>query len=46
VLANRKLNDTFGVSLPHWEMQLRSVFSQGARDTRALNTNEEHRPGK
>ena len=46
VLANRKLNDTFGVSLPHWEMQLRSVFSQGAPDTRALSTNEEHRPGK
>jgi dTDP-4-dehydrorhamnose reductase len=29
VLANRKLNDTYGVSLPHWEAQLRGVFAAG-----------------
>ncbi len=44
VLANKKLSDTFGVSLPHWETQLRSVFSEGTRDTHAQVTNEEHRP--
>jgi dTDP-4-dehydrorhamnose reductase len=27
VLANRKLNETFGVRLPHWQEQLRAVFS-------------------
>jgi dTDP-4-dehydrorhamnose reductase len=27
VLANRKLNDAFGISLPNWEGQLRAVFS-------------------
>jgi len=27
VLANRKLNDEFGVRLPDWEAQLRTVFS-------------------
>ena len=27
VLANRKLNDEFGVRLPDWEAQLRAVFS-------------------
>jgi dTDP-4-dehydrorhamnose reductase len=27
VLATRKLNDTFGVALPHWEEQLKTVFS-------------------
>jgi len=29
VLANRKLNETFGISLPHWETQLRAVFAAG-----------------
>jgi dTDP-4-dehydrorhamnose reductase len=28
VLANRKVNDKFGVRLPDWETQLRSVFSE------------------
>ena len=41
VLANRKLNDTFGMRLPHWEMQLRAVFSGCASDTRTPGTNEE-----
>ena len=30
VLANRKLNDAFGVRLPHWQEQLRAVFSDRA----------------
>jgi dTDP-4-dehydrorhamnose reductase len=29
VLANRKVNDKFGVRLPDWEAQLRSAFSEG-----------------
>jgi dTDP-4-dehydrorhamnose reductase len=29
VLANRKVDDKFGVRLPDWETQLRSVFSNG-----------------
>lgn len=29
VLANGKLNDAFGVALPHWEEQLRAVFCAG-----------------
>ena len=37
VLANRKLNDAFGVRLPHWQEQLRTVFSDRA--------GEEHTPG-
>jgi dTDP-4-dehydrorhamnose reductase len=32
VLSNRKLNDTFGVRLPEWEMQLELVFNKGTRD--------------
>src|SRR4029077_4951597 len=43
VLANKKLSDAFGVSLPHWEMQLRSVFSDELSDTHSQSTNEEHR---
>lgn len=46
VLANRKLNDAFGVRLPHWEMQLRAVFSERASDMHMPSTNEEQRPGK
>jgi dTDP-4-dehydrorhamnose reductase len=46
VLANRKLNDTFGVRLPHWEMQLRAVFSEGVRDMPTPSTNQEQRPRK
>jgi len=46
VLANKKLSDTFGVSLPHWEMQLRSVFSDELSDTHSQSTNEEHRSRK
>ena len=46
VLANKKLSDPFGVSLPHWEMQLRSVFSDELSDTHSQSTNEEHRSRK
>jgi hypothetical protein len=46
VLANKKLSDTFGVSLPHWEMQLRSVFSEELGDMHAQSTNEEHQSRK
>jgi len=41
VLANRRLNDAFGVRLPHWEKQLRAVFSGRASDMRTPSTNEE-----
>jgi dTDP-4-dehydrorhamnose reductase len=40
VLANRKLNDTFGVGLPHWEMQLRAIFSDRACDTHVPSANQ------
>ena len=46
VLANRKLNDTFGLRLPHWEMQLRAVFSKGVCDMHTPSTNQEQRPRK
>jgi dTDP-4-dehydrorhamnose reductase len=46
VLANRKLNDAFGVKLPDWEIQLRAVFSERGCDMHALSTNEEQRHGK
>jgi len=46
VLANKKLSDTFGVSLPHWEMQLRSVFTDELGDMHAQSTNEEHQSRK
>jgi dTDP-4-dehydrorhamnose reductase len=46
VLANRRLNDTFGVRLPHWEMQLRAVFSKGVCDMPTPSTNQEQRPRK
>jgi dTDP-4-dehydrorhamnose reductase len=45
VLANRKLNDAFGVRLPDWEMQLRAVFSERASRLHMPGANEE-RPGK
>jgi dTDP-4-dehydrorhamnose reductase len=32
VLANRKVNDRFGVRLPDWERQLRAVFSEGVAE--------------
>jgi dTDP-4-dehydrorhamnose reductase len=43
VLANRRLNDAFGIRLPHWEMQLRAVFSEPGCDMHAFSTNEEQR---
>ena len=39
VLANRKLNDTFGVVLPDWERQLRAIFSEDESDLRASMEN-------
>jgi dTDP-4-dehydrorhamnose reductase len=30
VLSNRRLNETFGVALPDWRTQLRSMFAQAA----------------
>lgn len=35
VLASRRLKDAFGISLPHWEMQLRSVFSDAVTENAA-----------
>ena len=32
VLANGRLKDAFGISLPHWEMQLRWVFSDAVTE--------------
>lgn len=46
VLANRRLKDAFGISLPHWEMQLRAVFSDGADDMQAQSTTREQQRGK
>jgi dTDP-4-dehydrorhamnose reductase len=46
VLANRILNDTFCVRLPHWEMQLRAVFSKGVSDMPTPSANQEQRPRK
>jgi dTDP-4-dehydrorhamnose reductase len=42
VLANRRLKHSFGISLPHWEMQLRSVFSDGVDDVQAQGPMQEH----
>lgn len=36
VLANRKLNDKFGIRLPDWEAQLRAVFSEGVSERQGL----------
>ena len=41
VLANRKLNDAFGVTLPHWEKQLRAVFSERACESHTPGRNEQ-----
>lgn len=46
VLANQKLNATFGVSLPHWEMQLRAIFSESVGDLRERSSNEHHQPSR
>lgn len=44
VLANDKLNDAFGVTLPHWETQLRAVFADRGCERHTANTNEEQGP--
>ena len=46
VLSNRKLNDTFGVTLPDWETQLHSIFSEDVLNARARGITAEQRPGK
>jgi dTDP-4-dehydrorhamnose reductase len=45
VLANRKLNDTFGVKLPHWGSQLQAVFS-GGQNSAGRTLVAEQRPAK
>jgi dTDP-4-dehydrorhamnose reductase len=42
VLANRKVNDKFGVRLPDWETQLRSVFSEGVAQGQGSKPIAEH----
>jgi dTDP-4-dehydrorhamnose reductase len=46
VLANRRLKEMFGISLPHWEMQLRSVLSDGTDDMQAQSAAQEQQRGK
>jgi dTDP-4-dehydrorhamnose reductase len=46
VLANGKLNGAFAVQLPHWEMQLRAVFSERPSEMHMPGTTGEQRPGK
>jgi dTDP-4-dehydrorhamnose reductase len=46
VLANRRLKQAFGISLPHWEMQLRSVFSEEMDYAQAQGPMQEHQRGK
>jgi len=46
VLGNRKLNDTFGVKLPDWETQLRTLFSGRTYDVHMPGTNDEQRPAE
>ena len=46
VLSNRKLNDTFGVQLPDWEMQLRAIFSGPIYDVGRPNTSDVRRPAR
>jgi dTDP-4-dehydrorhamnose reductase len=46
VLANGKLNGAFGVTLPHWETQLRAVFAERGCERRTANTNEVQEPRK
>jgi dTDP-4-dehydrorhamnose reductase len=46
VLGNRKLNDTFGVKLPDWETQLRTLLSDNIYDVRMPETNDQQRPAK
>lgn len=46
VLANRRLKQAFGISLPHWEMQLRSVFSDEIDEVQTQSTMHEHQRGK
>jgi dTDP-4-dehydrorhamnose reductase len=46
VLSNRKLNDTFGVKLPDWETQLRSLFSERLHGVPMPNASDVQRPAK
>lgn len=41
VLANRRLKHAFGITLPHWEMQLRSVFSDEIGDVQTRMTTQD-----
>ena len=46
VLANRRLKNAFGISLPHWETQLRAVFSDGTGDVQPQGATHEQHCGK
>jgi dTDP-4-dehydrorhamnose reductase len=46
VLSNRRLKQAFGISLPHWDMQLRSVFSDELDDLQPQTATRERQRGK
>jgi dTDP-4-dehydrorhamnose reductase len=46
VLSNRRLKQAFGISLPHWDMQLRSVFSDELDDLQPRTATREQQRGK
>jgi dTDP-4-dehydrorhamnose reductase len=43
VLSNRRLKQAFGISLPHWEMQLRAVFADELADVQPQGAMREQR---
>lgn len=46
VLGNRKLDNTFGLKLPDWEMQLGAVFAERPYDAGVPDANDEQRRAK
>jgi len=46
VLADRRLKQAFGINLPHWQMQLRSIFSEEMDCVQAQSPMQEHQRGK
>jgi dTDP-4-dehydrorhamnose reductase len=46
VLSNRRLKQAFGISLPHWDVQLRSVFSDELDDLQPRTATPEQPRGK